>query len=468
MVETALANRPDIRAAQAQIAGTHAAVDLAKGDRIPTPILGPQYAMDEAGVQYVGLIWVTPLPLLNSGKPLVVQREAEHHRAAVAAAQAQQRAVAQVRAAVARWNGATDLVNDSSGLSEELAQGGRQAGAALRAAADRPDPADAGASAADPARQLAARRRLGRHPGAGRPPAGPGHALADPRHAQPGRARRRRPGRPGGTRHRRCPTPSASSSPVGLVARPTRRSGRADRKPDGPRGPLNSEGERAARRAGRRVLFEHRVASPGPARCSKSTLRRSRRRRSYTLQDPADPRPTRRTPTRRTAAGRESKPATLHPSPSTRETSDPGRPPVEAGMCRAGGSFRWCRLGRNRTRTGRRAETRMRTVLPCLVPRISSRPVITRVGSTIGTSRKGIFRWRFLSPSSRSAATGLRVTGTGGPSVGPTADGAAAAEAVAASSPGMGLSAMTALIPQSCASGVARDRKSWHGAGGVR
>ena len=120
MIETALANRPDIRAAQAQIAGTHAAVDLAKGDRLPTQILGPQYAMDEAGIQYIGLIWVTPLPLLNSGKPLVVQREAEHHRAGVAAAQAQQRAIAQVRAAVARWNGATDLVNDTAGLSEEL------------------------------------------------------------------------------------------------------------------------------------------------------------------------------------------------------------------------------------------------------------------------------------------------------------------------------------------------------------
>ncbi len=120
MVQTALANRPDIRAAQSQIAGTHAAVDLAKGDRIPTQILGPQYAMDEAGVQYVGLIWVTPLPIWNNGRPLVAQRMAEHHRATVSAAQAQQRAVSQVRAAVARWNGATDLVNDSAGLSEEL------------------------------------------------------------------------------------------------------------------------------------------------------------------------------------------------------------------------------------------------------------------------------------------------------------------------------------------------------------
>jgi cobalt-zinc-cadmium efflux system outer membrane protein len=122
MIETALANRPDIRAAQAQIKGTHAAVDLAKGDRIPTQILGPQYAMDEAGVQYMGLVWITPLPIWNNGKPLVVQREAEHQRAAVAAAQAQQRAISQVRAAVARWNGATDLVNESAGLSEELAK----------------------------------------------------------------------------------------------------------------------------------------------------------------------------------------------------------------------------------------------------------------------------------------------------------------------------------------------------------
>ena len=38
----------------------------------------------------------------------------------VAYQQARQRAVAQVRAAVAKWNGATDLVNESAGLSEEL------------------------------------------------------------------------------------------------------------------------------------------------------------------------------------------------------------------------------------------------------------------------------------------------------------------------------------------------------------
>jgi cobalt-zinc-cadmium efflux system outer membrane protein len=122
MIQTALANRPDIHAVQAQVAGTHSAVRLAQGDRIPTPVVGPQYEMDEAGVQYVGFVWIQPLPIWNNGKPLVAQRKAEHQRALVAAQQAQQRAVAQVRAAVARWNGATDLVNDSTGLTEELSK----------------------------------------------------------------------------------------------------------------------------------------------------------------------------------------------------------------------------------------------------------------------------------------------------------------------------------------------------------
>src|SRR5207248_10230134 len=52
----------------------------------------------------------------------VAQREAEHQRAIVAAQQAQHRAVAQVRAAVSRWNAATDLVNDSAGLTQALAK----------------------------------------------------------------------------------------------------------------------------------------------------------------------------------------------------------------------------------------------------------------------------------------------------------------------------------------------------------
>lgn len=120
MIREALRNRPDIQAMQAQVRGTHSAVNLAKGDRIPTPVIGPQWEMDEAGIQYIGLVLVSQLPIWNTGKPLVRQREAEHGRAIVAAEQAQQRAISQVRAAVAKWNGATDLVNNASQLTREL------------------------------------------------------------------------------------------------------------------------------------------------------------------------------------------------------------------------------------------------------------------------------------------------------------------------------------------------------------
>jgi outer membrane protein, heavy metal efflux system len=122
MIQTALQNRPDIHAALAQLTGTCSAVQLAKGDRIPTPVIGPQYAMDEAGIQYIGLILVSPIPILNNNTPLVRQREAEYRRAVVALQQAQQRAITQVRAAVAKWNGARELVNDTIGLTEELSK----------------------------------------------------------------------------------------------------------------------------------------------------------------------------------------------------------------------------------------------------------------------------------------------------------------------------------------------------------
>jgi len=120
MVDAALRCRPDLKAAQANVDGTAAAVRLAKGDRIPSAILGPQYVQDEAGIQYVGFNFVPTLPFANNGKPLVRQREADQRRAVVAFQQAQQRIVAQVRSAVAKWNGATGLVTDSSGLTEEL------------------------------------------------------------------------------------------------------------------------------------------------------------------------------------------------------------------------------------------------------------------------------------------------------------------------------------------------------------
>jgi outer membrane protein, heavy metal efflux system len=119
-IEMALQCRPEIHAAEAAVAGTKAAENLARADRIPSPIVGPQYAMDEAGIQYVGFVYITPIPVLNSGKPLLIQRQAEHCRAHQALQQARQRAVAQVRSALAKWNGASELIKESIGLTSEL------------------------------------------------------------------------------------------------------------------------------------------------------------------------------------------------------------------------------------------------------------------------------------------------------------------------------------------------------------
>lgn len=121
MVQAALSSRPDIQIAQAAIEGAMSATRLAKGDMIPTTIFGPQYVQDEAGIQYVGFNLAFNLPTLNTGRPLVNQRQAEERRAVVAYQQIQQRAVAQVRASVAKWNGARTLVNSSAGLIKELA-----------------------------------------------------------------------------------------------------------------------------------------------------------------------------------------------------------------------------------------------------------------------------------------------------------------------------------------------------------
>ena len=121
-IQMALECRPDIHAAQALVDGTKAAEMLSRGDRIPSPIIGPQYEIDEAGLQYFGLVYVTPIPIWNNGTPLVRQRVADHHRAHLALQQAQQRAVAQVRSALAKWNGATELVKETRGLTADLSR----------------------------------------------------------------------------------------------------------------------------------------------------------------------------------------------------------------------------------------------------------------------------------------------------------------------------------------------------------
>jgi outer membrane protein, heavy metal efflux system len=120
LIELALRSRPEIYAARAAVQGALAAVRLAQGDRKPTPVVGPLYEADEADVKYIGFVYITAIPIMNNGAPLVRQRQAEHQRAAVALQQIEQRTIAQVKAAIAKWNQANDLVQKTKGLTTTL------------------------------------------------------------------------------------------------------------------------------------------------------------------------------------------------------------------------------------------------------------------------------------------------------------------------------------------------------------
>ncbi len=108
LVRLAQESRPEVQAAVAAAANSRAALSLARADRIPIPSLGPVYERDEAGITYYGLAFSSPVPLLNTGKPLVGQREAEYHRDCVAWEQARQQVATQVLAVLEKWNHAQE------------------------------------------------------------------------------------------------------------------------------------------------------------------------------------------------------------------------------------------------------------------------------------------------------------------------------------------------------------------------
>lgn len=110
LLRMAVESHPEMNAARAQAAGSHAALALARADRIVVPSVGPYYEHDEAGITYYGVAISSPIPVLNSGKPLVHQREMEHSRDLVAVEQLRIRTIARVRASLVRWNQTKGLV----------------------------------------------------------------------------------------------------------------------------------------------------------------------------------------------------------------------------------------------------------------------------------------------------------------------------------------------------------------------
>jgi outer membrane protein TolC len=85
LTRIALAGHPDIQTAVAQANISHAAVGLACAERMPVTSVGPLCERGEDGTTFYGLAVDTQVPILNAGRRLVSQREAEHRRDLVAA-----------------------------------------------------------------------------------------------------------------------------------------------------------------------------------------------------------------------------------------------------------------------------------------------------------------------------------------------------------------------------------------------
>ena len=119
-VRMALSSRPEVRAAEAQAAGSHDAVLLARADRIPIPSVGPVYEKDESNVSFYGVGISSQIPVLNTGTSLLRQREAEYRRDVVNLEQTRQKVVVQVRTVLIRTNEARRLVDQTDAITAPL------------------------------------------------------------------------------------------------------------------------------------------------------------------------------------------------------------------------------------------------------------------------------------------------------------------------------------------------------------
>jgi cobalt-zinc-cadmium efflux system outer membrane protein len=111
LLAAALERRPDLRARQAAVQETEARVRLAVADRLGNPDIGPDYELNETSVSFIGTQIVLPLPLVNTHRGDILQRQAERTRAALDLRSAEIAIEQQVHAALSRLATARDIVD---------------------------------------------------------------------------------------------------------------------------------------------------------------------------------------------------------------------------------------------------------------------------------------------------------------------------------------------------------------------
>jgi cobalt-zinc-cadmium efflux system outer membrane protein len=102
----ALERRADLHARQAAVAEAEARLRLVKADRFGNPNLGPDYEYNETRVNFIGAQLTLPLPVINTHRGEILQREAELTRAGLELRQAEVAVEQDLAAALARLNDA--------------------------------------------------------------------------------------------------------------------------------------------------------------------------------------------------------------------------------------------------------------------------------------------------------------------------------------------------------------------------
>ncbi len=110
MVREAEKRRPDLHALESAVQETEANLRLQIANRFGNPSLGPAMEYNETSVTFVGMWLLWQVPILNTGRGLIMQRQAERSRA-VQAVQSQMTTVQQdVQAALKRLASAAEVV----------------------------------------------------------------------------------------------------------------------------------------------------------------------------------------------------------------------------------------------------------------------------------------------------------------------------------------------------------------------
>jgi len=102
-------------AARADVSVTSANVGLANAQRVPNLQIGPYYQRDDFGTVFVGFRSQFDVPVANTGRPLLRQRQAELAQRRVALRQIEQRARLEAEAAIERYERARQLVEQVAG-----------------------------------------------------------------------------------------------------------------------------------------------------------------------------------------------------------------------------------------------------------------------------------------------------------------------------------------------------------------